>query len=649
MVKYRSKFVFVEVLAVSSNVFISYSSGEYDKVIPIKKHLESEGISCWMAPDSIPGGSSYAAEIEAAIRSCDAFVLFLSESAQNSPWVTKELDRALNAGKRVLPYVMESITLNADFSFYLTNVQWYTAFADEKKALNTMTNEIIAIVEKNHGKIVKPEPEKAPAKEEKAEPEKKLAPEKVPAIEKPVAEVPAAEKKIAETPAAKPAEAPAKEEKKPEAQAVDSAPAAKPGKKAKQKKSKEKNTKKSKLLKKLLIALGVIAAVIIIIVAAVIKSSQIKIAGKTFTVSDVYISLQGVTLSDEDIEKINSYDSLFRIELIDCGLTDEQAAKINFSSVDAVILDHNQLTSLDFLAETDSIESLSVCFNSLTSLSGIEKNYKLEYLYANNNNLTSLKGLDNTTVLDTVCLANNKISDFSGLKSSSEMLKMVDISGNEAYDIEFLSNAENLETVWADNNQIKNIGPLMGKQKLENISFSHNQLSTVSIFESCPNLSYVNLSDNNISVIDIEKFNPKNPGDGVIDISNNAINDRELTLSAKVHTLDITGNRFDGIRINLSSVFEGYSNEYTDVLKAPGNNISNLYADYYPGMADDDYSGVSFLTVVGCPLNEKLAMEKAYPVAHFVDKDEFGSPVEEYRNKHMSLIGWRDKLNEAES
>ncbi len=39
------------------NVFISYSSDEYDKALPLKQMLERNDIDCWMAPDSIPSGS----------------------------------------------------------------------------------------------------------------------------------------------------------------------------------------------------------------------------------------------------------------------------------------------------------------------------------------------------------------------------------------------------------------------------------------------------------------------------------------------------------------------------------------------------------------------------------------------------------------
>ena len=36
-------------------VFISYKSEEYDEALWIKNVLETNGVSCWMAPACIPG------------------------------------------------------------------------------------------------------------------------------------------------------------------------------------------------------------------------------------------------------------------------------------------------------------------------------------------------------------------------------------------------------------------------------------------------------------------------------------------------------------------------------------------------------------------------------------------------------------------
>lgn len=110
------------------NVFISYSSKEYVEACRLKSVIESNGIDCWMAPQSIPAGSDYSAEIPSAIRNCDAFVLLLSFAAQNSIWVPKELDFALSCKKTILPFHLDESDLNDSFNFRLSNVQRIEAY-----------------------------------------------------------------------------------------------------------------------------------------------------------------------------------------------------------------------------------------------------------------------------------------------------------------------------------------------------------------------------------------------------------------------------------------------------------------------------------------------------------------------------------------
>ena len=101
------------------DVFISYKSEEMEEATWVRSVLESNGISCWMAPSCIPGGSSYASEIPQAIKQAKVFVLVLSSKAQESRWISREVDLAINEGKVVLPFMLENCALRDDFNFYL--------------------------------------------------------------------------------------------------------------------------------------------------------------------------------------------------------------------------------------------------------------------------------------------------------------------------------------------------------------------------------------------------------------------------------------------------------------------------------------------------------------------------------------------------
>ena len=128
------------------DVFISYKAEEIDEAVWVKSVLEHNGVSCWMAPASIPGGSSYASAIPRAIREAKVMVLILSARAQDSPWISREVDLALGERKVVLPFMLENCALKDDFNFYLTNVQRYTAYENKVAAMEKMLRELKALL-----------------------------------------------------------------------------------------------------------------------------------------------------------------------------------------------------------------------------------------------------------------------------------------------------------------------------------------------------------------------------------------------------------------------------------------------------------------------------------------------------------------------
>ena len=123
-------------------VFISYSSKDFERVNRIKEILETNGISCWMAPQCIPAGSNYAREIPAAIKNCKVFLLMLTSRSQESQWVPKELSLALSEGKCVLPFMLENCALTEMFNFYLTDVQRVYHFEVQSESLRELTDRI---------------------------------------------------------------------------------------------------------------------------------------------------------------------------------------------------------------------------------------------------------------------------------------------------------------------------------------------------------------------------------------------------------------------------------------------------------------------------------------------------------------------------
>ena len=126
----------------SKYVFISYSSKNSTEAESVKKILELNGVECWMAPGSIEPGSNYGVDIPSAIENCGVFVLLLSKDSQESKWVPKELDMAINCGREVFPIYIEKCNLIKPFDFYLTNVQELGIFAEKRDNIRMIVDKI---------------------------------------------------------------------------------------------------------------------------------------------------------------------------------------------------------------------------------------------------------------------------------------------------------------------------------------------------------------------------------------------------------------------------------------------------------------------------------------------------------------------------
>lgn len=170
------------------DVFISYKAEDFKSAAWVKEILETNGISCWMAPGSIPGGSSYAREIPGAIGNCKVLVLILSEKVQRSQWVPRELDQAINENKVIIPFMIEKCELTAEFNFYLSNVQRYEAYANKTKTVEQMLARIRAVLgadspvpeadnDPSSENVQKPPEEEAPA--QKGQSKKRLSVKKL--------------------------------------------------------------------------------------------------------------------------------------------------------------------------------------------------------------------------------------------------------------------------------------------------------------------------------------------------------------------------------------------------------------------------------------------------------------------------------------
>ncbi len=130
----------------SNEVFISYSSQDSPIVKKITQTLNETGISYWKAPEMIPAGSNYAREIPRAIERCKVFLLLLSESSQQSIWVEKEIDCAINYRKTIVPLNLSGAPMSDMFRFYLNNVQTIHYNEDSGQAMQQLLERLKDLV-----------------------------------------------------------------------------------------------------------------------------------------------------------------------------------------------------------------------------------------------------------------------------------------------------------------------------------------------------------------------------------------------------------------------------------------------------------------------------------------------------------------------
>ena len=128
------------------DVFISYSSKENSTAYTIRDVLERNGISCWMAPESIPYGSDYSEEIPRGIEESSVFLLLVSDNAQASRWVKNEMLKAVSLGKTIIPFFISKCEMTESFDFSLGGPQRWYAYENLSDNLEKLVKHIKALI-----------------------------------------------------------------------------------------------------------------------------------------------------------------------------------------------------------------------------------------------------------------------------------------------------------------------------------------------------------------------------------------------------------------------------------------------------------------------------------------------------------------------
>lgn len=126
-------------------VFISYASEDARVANEICARLESGGVQCWIAPRNIAPGSDYATAIVRAIETCSTLLLVYTDKANESPFVLKEVERAVSKRKPVLTVRLTAAEPSPGLELFIASTQWLDA---EKEPLEQSLGRLSAVLSK---------------------------------------------------------------------------------------------------------------------------------------------------------------------------------------------------------------------------------------------------------------------------------------------------------------------------------------------------------------------------------------------------------------------------------------------------------------------------------------------------------------------
>jgi predicted nuclease with RNAse H fold len=110
------------------DVFVSYSQPDHDCAVELVEHIESHGISTWIAPRDVSPAADWAAEIIDALSAARVMVLVFSASSNDSAQVRREVERAVHKQLRILPFRIEDVVPSKSLEYFLSAQHWLDAF-----------------------------------------------------------------------------------------------------------------------------------------------------------------------------------------------------------------------------------------------------------------------------------------------------------------------------------------------------------------------------------------------------------------------------------------------------------------------------------------------------------------------------------------
>ena len=110
-------------MTLGREIFLSHSSIDSELASRVCRTLEAAGVTCWIAPRDIAPGQPYTSEVIQAIEDSAGLVLLLTENANCSPHVHREVERAGSKQKPIYPVLLQNVTPARELEYFISTAQ----------------------------------------------------------------------------------------------------------------------------------------------------------------------------------------------------------------------------------------------------------------------------------------------------------------------------------------------------------------------------------------------------------------------------------------------------------------------------------------------------------------------------------------------
>jgi caspase domain-containing protein/TIR domain-containing protein len=129
--------------AVIADLFVCHASEDgAPHARRLVKDFESLGVKCWIAPRDIPPGKSWPSAIVTGIEGSRGMVLVLTDRANASNEIEKEVTLAAHLHKVIFPLRVADIPLSGTLLYQIQSKQWRDLFEDREAVLQEIADQV---------------------------------------------------------------------------------------------------------------------------------------------------------------------------------------------------------------------------------------------------------------------------------------------------------------------------------------------------------------------------------------------------------------------------------------------------------------------------------------------------------------------------